>query len=568
MYEFVPVKSTMMGALFGRVLAVITGGDAANYGAPRSDGGVVSDRRGTTTKEAEGFDLSQLLDGVGAPIFALNADHEVVAWNGPLETLTGVPAADALGSEHASEAFYPDGRRARTLADKVLEAPDSADREFGLDRADGGTGLYADTSTMTDRHGEERHIYFTATPIRKKGDVVGVVETVHDRTDEVERERAVSGLVDELQVTIRSLGSGDLSARASYADGSGLVDDDLLAVVDDLNDTARRFERLTDEVDQKTTRLGAAVERATEAATNIESQVDEQNELLSTGADEMQDLSASMEEIAATSDEVATAAEQARSAAESGQDAGESVREATGNVIEISDDLLESVEELQDRMGAIEEVVEVIAEVADRTNLLALNANIEAARAGEAGEGFSVVADEVKQLANQTHEHTEEIAASIEEIQEQADVTVEASEASHEQVQVASGEIDDVLESLEEIATAADDAANGITEVARATDGQASNIEEVTTTIQTVRERASTTADATDEITDATADQTMALDELTERVSRLRGESTGAASGFESADPVAGDVSADGGTDADAPADDGVGFQFGDRPRQ
>ena len=570
----------MMGALLGRLVAVMTRGAGANDRSPRarSDGGRVTDRRGEVTKTAKQFDLPQLLDGVGAPIFALDADHEVVAWNGPLEALTGVPAADALGSEHASEAFYPDGRRAKTLADKVLDAPDTADREFGLDRAEGCADLYADTSTMTDRHGVDRHIYFTATPIRRNGEVVGVVETVHDRTDEVVRESAIAGVVDELSATIERLASGDLSARASYADDTGTVDDEILGVVDDLNEMAGRFEHLTDEVDQKTTRLGAAVERATEAATNIESQVDEQNDLLSTGADEMQDLSASMEEIAATSDEVATAAEQARSAAEHGQEAGESVREATGNVIDISDDLLESVEELQSRMGSIEEVVEVIAEVADRTNLLALNANIEAARAGEAGEGFSVVADEVKQLANQTHQHTEEIAASIEEIQEQADVTVEASEASHEQVQVASGEIDDVLASLTEIADVADDAANGITEVARATDGQAANIEEVTTTIQTVRERASTTADATDEITDATADQTLALDQLTERVRRLRGEAAAAGSDRErsSAPEAPAPVSTDGGTavrDArrasdrvDARTDADTGFRFGDSP--
>lgn len=71
------------------------------------------------------------------------------------------------------------------------------------------------------------------------------------------------------------------------------------------------------------------------------------------------------------------------------------------------------IKELSTAAGRIGEVVDIISGIAKRTNLVALNATIEAARAGEAGKAFSVVATEVKQLANQTARATDEIATQI-----------------------------------------------------------------------------------------------------------------------------------------------------------
>ena len=65
----------------------------------------------------------------------------------------------------------------------------------------------------------------------------------------------------------------------------------------------------------------------------------------------------------------------------------------------------------------ISSVTEVISDISEQTNLLALNATIEAARAGESGKGFAVVAAEIKELANQTSDATEEIKRTVDGIQ-------------------------------------------------------------------------------------------------------------------------------------------------------
>jgi len=92
------------------------------------------------------------------------------------------------------------------------------------------------------------------------------------------------------------------------------------------------------------------------------------------------------------------------------------IHKATQEFTKISDTICrsaEAVETLNKRAASVRELVTTVREIAEQTNLLALNAAIEAARAGETGRGFSVVADEVRSLANRTEQATSEINTVI-----------------------------------------------------------------------------------------------------------------------------------------------------------
>ncbi|WP_205413114.1 methyl-accepting chemotaxis protein [Austwickia chelonae] len=169
----------------------------------------------------------------------------------------------------------------------------------------------------------------------------------------------------------------------------------------DANDLTRSSEELTSTAqhlgkvaDETSSRSGNAAERADVVSGNV-----------STVAAGTEEMHASIEEIAAAAGRAAQVAEEA-------------AREAA--------DTASIVDKLSTSGVLIGEVMKSITSIAEQTNLLALNATIEAARAGEAGKGFAVVANEVKDLARQSAEATEDISAKVLGIQEDAAATTTA----------------------------------------------------------------------------------------------------------------------------------------------
>ena len=105
-----------------------------------------------------------------------------------------------------------------------------------------------------------------------------------------------------------------------------------------------------------------------------------------------------------------------------------------------------SMAELQKKAQEVQQITEVIFTISSQTNLLALNASIESARAGEAGRGFSVVADQIRNLAEETRQSTEQIANIVQQLNENAQEATEIVQTS----------IDAMQQQNEKVTTASD----------------------------------------------------------------------------------------------------------------
>ncbi|SFB96558.1 methyl-accepting chemotaxis protein [Halobiforma haloterrestris] len=480
--------------------------------------------------------LADVFEAIPYPAFLIADDHTVLAYNDPLNRLLGLDEGhrEFLGEDNRetiAAATYTDGRRHRSLVDKVAENPRDAEDHWDVERVDEEYGyadriVYEDTSVTKDKQGRETHISFLAMALfDEDGDLEAVLELVEDRSEEILHERAVTELIGEVTDTLGRIGEGDLSARATFEDEHDVVNPALLELTDDVNEMAENFQSLVERVDDRTRDLEGSIERAAESAYRIDEQVADQNDSLEAVADEISDFSATMEEVAASSDGVVEAAEDALEEADSGVEAGEDAREVTDELVETSEDLFETVEQLDEYMEEIDAVVELIDDIADQTNLLAINANIEAAKADETGASFAVVANEVKNLATETQDYTEEIADQIQLVREQADETVDGVETARERIEDVDAEIENALESFREISRQAESAATGIEEVADANDDQATTVEEVAATVEDLRSSSDAVRETTQEIVDETEQQEAAVEELAENVRKLSNSS-------------------------------------------
>ena len=151
------------------------------------------------------------------------------------------------------------------------------------------------------------------------------------------------------------------------------------------------------------------------------------------GATAINEMSQTVSEVASHTNEAAQLADETDRETQTGS---REVAATIGSIEQLADEVERAasvIVELSDNTAEIDKVLEVIEGIADQTNLLALNAAIEAARAGEHGRGFSVVADEVRALANRTQESTQSIQDLIETMRNSASQAVDVMQRGQEQ---------------------------------------------------------------------------------------------------------------------------------------
>ena len=160
----------------------------------------------------------------------------------------------------------------------------------------------------------------------------------------------------------------------------------------------------------------------------------------------------------------------------------------------------QAVDELAKANDAIGNVAQSIADIAARTNLLALNASIEAASAGEAGRGFAVVAGEVKALARQTAESTEDITGRLAGVRESVHLVVEAIQRTTVAIEEISGLQQAIAGALQAQTEVTGDIGRTIIQVSSSTHDISTAIAEVSTSASTTETSAKATGAAAEQL--------------------------------------------------------------------
>lgn len=174
----------------------------------------------------------------------------------------------------------------------------------------------------------------------------------------------------------------------------------------------------------------------------------------------------------------------------------------------------EEINKLNDSSKEIEKIVVTISSIAEQTNLLALNAAIEAARAGDAGRGFSVVAEEVRKLAEQTSQSLSQITNLIWNIQEEIRNSVKSMELNNTEVEESVEIVNESSNSFSEILNEINTVVSQIEEVTRLTKEASYSTVEVKDNFDTINNLSTRTVNAVEEVVNSSEQQTAAMEEI------------------------------------------------------
>ncbi len=197
-------------------------------------------------------------------------------------------------------------------------------------------------------------------------------------------------------------------------------------ILDVATDVEEKSERIREQLEV----ILEASEQMNTSMSNISDGITGTTEAIVNQTTQTQDIQDSLHEANDKTAQVAAITAEARHALTEGSAAMKQLFTYVSESIGSSEEMHNASLSLQEKSNEVRGITSIILGISSQTNLLALNASIEAARAGEAGRGFSVVADEIRNLAEQTRTETENITSLIDQLSAEAQSMIEKVEVN------------------------------------------------------------------------------------------------------------------------------------------
>ena len=288
-----------------------------------------------------------------------------------------------------------------------------------------------------------------------------------------------AGTIEQALQTARSIDTSNNDDISTFAKDFTSAIEHVHTMIADLTTMAQGMNDATNSLNSTSTQVDEAQRQLKMSVQGINGSMEQQQRLAEESFQAMEALDEGVTSITQSVEEVVESLQQASSLIEKNADDANAVSTKVTKVASSVVETANNVNVLSARYTSIEDMITVIQNIAEQTNLLALNAAIEAARAGEAGKGFSIVAGEVKKLAEMTKSSAEDIRTHILDFKDVTQQVLTSMEHSTSEVTESAALVTAISDNLRDVLQAAKHVQSRVSEVTITTEEMHQSMQEV-----------------------------------------------------------------------------------------
>lgn len=349
-------------------------------------------------------------------------------------------------------------------------------------------------------------------------------QRVEERTAELKQAKEISerdkqalqASALKLLQEVDPISKGNLTIRAR------VTEDEIGTIADSYNATVENLCKIVRQVQAAANQVVATTSSSKTSVQTLSVEASRQSVEIFSALEQVEQMAEAVRAVAVNAAQAEIAVQEATQTVEAGDAAINRTVDGIQSIRATVAETAKKVKHLGESSQRISTVIDLINAFAAQTNMLALNASIEASRAGEYGKGFAVVAEEVRALARQSAEATEEIRKLVVSIQAETNEVVKAMEAGTEQVVLGTKLVDETRQSLTRISSTSNQISQLVDAIAQAAVTQSQASETVTRTMQNVASIANKTSSEAEHVSSSFGELREVAETLQAEVSQFK----------------------------------------------